>query len=157
MFGNNNNKKEVTKPKGGSSPTSPANPNAFNNLVHGTTVEGTVRSESDIRIDGTIKGKLFCDAKVIIGPSGKVEGEIRCANAVIEGRFEGTIVVADLLNIRENAFLSGEVSTNKLIVQTGATFNVSCNMGVSAKPALNPAATTKKEEEKGVKAPTAHG
>jgi cytoskeletal protein CcmA (bactofilin family) len=155
MFGNNN-KKDANKPKGTSYNTVAINPNAFNSLVQGAIVEGTVRSESDIRIDGAIKGKLFCDAKVVIGPSGRVEGEVRCANAVIEGAFEGTIVVADLLHIRENANISGDVTTNKLIVQSGATFNVTCNMGGQVKGNSQSAPTTKKEEDKGVKAPTAN-
>ena len=126
MFGGNN-KKEASKGK--SSSFMPTTSHALNSLVKGTVVEGTVKSESDIRIDGTIKGKLFCDAKVIIGPTGYVEGEIRCQNAVIEGKFEGNLHVAELLNIREAATISGEVATNKLIVQSGATFNVSCSMG----------------------------
>lgn len=142
-----------SKPRNGS--VAPVNPNAFNSLVQGTVVEGTVRSESDIRVDGLIKGKLFCDAKVVIGPTGQIEGEIRCSNAVIEGKFEGTIVVTELLNIRENAVVSGEVTTGKLLVQSGAVFNVTCNMGGQA-PAAKPASAplvAKKEDEKGVKAP----
>lgn len=125
MFGGNN-KKDVNKGK--SSSMNPAS-HSLNSLVKGTVVEGTVKSESDIRIDGTIKGKLFCDSKVIIGPSGTVEGEIRCENAVIEGTFHGTLEVKELLNVREQASISGEVSTGKLIVQSGATFNVTCTMG----------------------------
>ena len=145
-------KDSTNKPRNGS--VAPVNPNAFNSLVQGTVVEGTVRSESDIRVDGLIKGKLFCDAKVVIGPTGQIEGEIRCANAVIEGKFDGTIVVAELLNIRENAVVSGEVTTGKLLVQTGAVFNVTCNMGGQAPTAKSNSAplVAKKEDEKGVKA-----
>ncbi|WP_282780776.1 bactofilin family protein [Phaeodactylibacter xiamenensis] len=125
MFGGNN-KKENTNTKSNSASTVSS---GLNSLVKGTVVEGTVKSESDIRIDGTIKGKLVCDAKVIIGPTGYVEGEIRCQNAVVEGKFEGTLEVSELLNVRESAVVSGEVSTEKLIVQSGATFNVTCSMG----------------------------
>ncbi|HQU58682.1 MAG TPA: polymer-forming cytoskeletal protein, partial [Saprospiraceae bacterium] len=128
MFGGNN-KKEASKGKNAGVVSSSTH--SLNSLVQGTTVEGTVKSESDIRIDGAIKGKLFCDAKVIIGPTGFVEGQIRCQNAVIEGKFEGTLEVAELLNIRETAKISGEVTTDKLIVQSGATFNVTCSMGSS--------------------------
>ncbi len=106
---------------------------ALNSLVQGTIVEGTVRAESDIRVDGTIKGDLNCTAKVIIGPTGEVIGEIRCANAMIEGKFEGVIHVEDLLNVRETAVVKGEVHTGKLVVQAGAVFNVSCDMGKVAK------------------------
>ncbi len=124
------NKKEVSKSKSSSIMPSAAT-HSLNSLVQGTVVEGSVKSESDIRVDGTIKGKLFCDAKVIIGPTGYVEGEIKCKNAVIEGRFNGMLQVSELLNVRESATVEGEVSTNKLIVQSGATFNVNCNMGGS--------------------------
>ncbi len=127
------NKKEVSKSKSSSIMPSTAT-HSLNSLVQGTVVEGSVKSESDIRVDGTIKGKLFCDAKVIIGPTGYVEGEIKCKNAVIEGRFNGLLQVTELLNVRESATVEGEVSTNKLIVQSGATFNVNCNMGGSGSP-----------------------
>ncbi len=101
---------------------------ALNTLVKGTLVEGNVRCESDLRVDGTIKGKLICKAKVILGPSGVVEGEIHCENAVIEGRFKGILVVTDLLNVRETAEIDGDITTNKLLVQSGARFNVACKM-----------------------------
>ncbi|HMG15191.1 MAG TPA: polymer-forming cytoskeletal protein [Saprospiraceae bacterium] len=106
---------------------------ALNSLVQGTIVEGTVRAESDIRVDGIIKGDLNCTAKVIIGPTGEVIGEIRCANAMIEGKFEGVLHVEDLLNVRETAIVKGEIHTGKLVVQAGAVFNVTCDMGKQAK------------------------
>jgi len=126
MFGNN--KKETTKSKNGSLNSSGAS-YGLNSLVKGTVVEGTVNSESDIRIDGSIKGKLFCQAKVIIGPSGSVEGEIRCQNAVIEGQFSGEIIVKELLIVKEQASIHGDVTTNKLIVNAGAIYNVNSHMG----------------------------
>ncbi len=124
MFGTA--KKE--EPKAASSVQSPANPNALNALVKGTTVEGTIRSESDLRIDGTVKGKISCSAKVIIGPTGFVDGEIKCQNAVVEGRFTGNIHVAELLNIRESAEVSGEIYSAKLNIVAGAVFNGNMHM-----------------------------
>lgn len=126
MFGNSketeDSKKTVTNSTSG----------ALNALVKGTVIEGTVRCDSDLRVDGTIKGKLSCQSKVIIGPTGAVEGEIRCQNAVIEGRFKGTLYVTELLNVRETAEVDGDITTNKLIVQSGAKFNVACKMEVGA-------------------------
>ncbi len=123
MFGNT--KKEAGK----SSNFINTNPtNSLNSIVSGTTIEGTVNSENDIRIDGTIKGKLFCQAKAIIGPSGRIEGEIHCLNAVIEGQFEGTLEVKELLILKESAVVNGDVTTNKLVINAGAVFNVNCSM-----------------------------
>lgn len=121
MFGSNKNTED---PKS----TATSASNSLNTLVKGTSVEGSLRCESDLRVDGSIKGKLNCKAKLIIGPTGVVDGEIRCENAVIEGQFKGKLWVSELLNVRETATVEGEISTNKLLVQSGAKFNVSCTM-----------------------------
>jgi cytoskeletal protein CcmA (bactofilin family) len=125
MFGSNKNTEEAKKSgsTGGSLPAS-----GVNTLVRGTTIEGTLKCENDIRIDGIIKGKLTSTAKVIIGPNGFVDGEIRCQNAVIEGQFKGLLFVAELLVVRESATVEGDIKTNKLTVQSGAKFNVACLM-----------------------------
>lgn len=125
MFGSNKNTEEVK-----SVPASTTN--ALNALAKGTVVEGSIRCDNDLRIDGAIKGKLTCQAKVIIGPTGMVEGEIKCQNAVIEGRFKGSLQVSELLNVRETAEVDGEIITNKLLVQSGARFNVTCKMDAGA-------------------------
>ena len=119
MFGSSNKQKKET----GSSLKAAPSSNALNSLVQGTVVEGKLKATNDIRIDGTIKGELYCDAKVIIGPSGVVEGTVKCQNAVGEGRFEGTMIVKELLNIREKAKVVGEVSYGKLNVQSGAVIS----------------------------------
>jgi len=108
--------------------------------VQGTIVEGTVRAESDIRVDGIIHGDLTCSAKVIIGPTGEIKGEVKCVNAMIDGKFEGKLYVEDLLTVRETAIVNGDIHTGKLIVQSGAVFNVTCDMGKS-----NPRKTLQKD------------
>jgi cytoskeletal protein CcmA (bactofilin family) len=102
--------------------------NALNSLVKGTTVEGTIYSESDIRVDGNIKGNLTCKAKVIVGPTGVIDGEVKCQNAMIEGKIYGKLRVTELLSVKETAEIVGDVVTGKLLVQPGAVFNVTCNM-----------------------------
>ncbi len=99
-----------------------------NSLVAGTNVEGIITADNDIRIDGSLHGTLHCKGRVIIGPDGKVDGEVNCKNAVIEGKFTGKITVEQLLNVRDNAQVEGEVQTSELLVQPGALYNVTCSM-----------------------------
>jgi cytoskeletal protein CcmA (bactofilin family) len=120
MFGSN---KKKDAGKSASNSAAPGGGHSLNSLVEGTSVEGTLTSKSDIRVDGSIKGTLTCDAKVIIGPTGFIEGEVRCQNAVIEGRFEGTLYVKELLNIRESAKVTGDVAYGKLNVASGAVIS----------------------------------
>ncbi|WP_367387882.1 polymer-forming cytoskeletal protein [Lewinella sp. LCG006] len=133
MFNNSGKKEMSTK---SSSTPSPSGGHSLNSIVEGTKIEGTVNANSDIRVDGSITGKLFCDAKVIIGPTGKVDGEIRCENAVIEGKFEGTMTVKELLNIRETAAVDGDITCGKLIVQPGGTIDGTLTMASGNKNSI---------------------
>lgn len=110
-----------------SNTTHSASGGATNSLVSGTSVEGTITASKDIRIDGTLNGNLNCSGKVIIGPEGRVVGEIICDNAVIEGHFEGKLKVKNTVTVKESANVKGEVDTENLQVNAGAVFNVQCN------------------------------
>jgi len=111
-----------------------ASSSSSNSLIQGTNIEGNLQAEKDIRIDGSLRGNLICKGKVIIGPTGYINGEVQCDTAVIEGRFEGLLFVADVLHIKETAKVEGEVTTQKLVVQPGSVFNVKCKMGAQPSP-----------------------
>lgn len=102
---------------------------SINTIVIGTIVEGTIEAQNDIRIDGKVDGTVNCSGKLIIGIDGKVEGDATCQNAVIEGHFRGNLNVTEILDVRENATIVGEIKTGKLLVENGATLNGNCDMG----------------------------
>ena len=114
-----------------------------NRIVQGTKIVGTVVSDGGFRIDGEIEGDIKTEGKVVIGPTGKVKGTLTCANADVEGSFNGKLVVKETLSLRSTATIEGEVFINKLAVEPGATFNATCTMGSGVKT-LN----TKSVEEK---------
>lgn len=124
MFGSGNKEKG-----GGKDKKAPINPNAINTFVVGTEFEGKLKSENDIRIDGSMKGTLQCSGRLIIGQPGSLEGEVECRNAVIEGEFKGNLKVTETLQVKEKAIIQGDIVTGKLVVQAGAIFNVRCKMG----------------------------
>jgi len=122
-----------TKKTGSESTPTSSSSSAINTIVQGTHIEGTISAQNDIRIDGTVEGILNCSGKLIIGSEGKVDGQASCLNAVIEGKFKGTLTVNDVLDVRESANVVGEIITGKLLVQTGALFNGNCDMGQKIK------------------------
>lgn len=107
-----------------------------NMIVSTTKLSGNVTAKNDFRIDGEFEGSLDCDAKVIIGEGGRFEGEIKCANAVVEGRFKGQLNVNEVLYVKESAEIFGEVVTGKLVVQSGSIFEVKCKMTGQQNPDL---------------------
>ena len=102
---------------------------ALNIVGAGTSIEGDVISSGDIRIDGSLKGTVKTRGKLVVGPSGNVEGEVYCQNADISGSIRGKVNVTELLSLKGTAKLSGEISTGKLSIEPGADFSGSCSMG----------------------------
>lgn len=125
MFGNNESNKSLKK----SSKKDITGLNAANRICEGTTIEGEISSDGDIRIDGNLKGIIRSKAKVVIGTNGKVEGDISCNNADILGKVEGTLHVKDILFLKNSARINGDIHTSKFVVEPGAVFNGNCTMG----------------------------
>lgn len=94
----------------------------------GTTLHGDIECEGDLRIDGIIQGNVQASARVIIGPDGKVEGNIRGAQADIGGSVTGHISVSDLLQLRGGAYVKGNLTALHLQVDPAAVFNGQCTM-----------------------------
>src|SRR6187402_2324894 len=97
----------------------------------GTTIKGDMSSNSDLRIDGTIIGNINSNAKIVIGSSGVVEGDIFGNNADIVGKTSGTIKVKELLQLRGECVVNGNIYAGKLQVEPSATFNGQCHMGAN--------------------------
>jgi cytoskeletal protein CcmA (bactofilin family) len=103
----------------------------INLISNGTDITGDIKSNGDIRIDGTLKGNLATKGKVVIGPTGKVIGEVTCKNSEVSGIVEGKITVGQLLNLKASSKILGDIATSKLSVEPGATFSGTCKMSES--------------------------
>src|ERR1035438_7431449 len=92
---------------------------SINLLGSGTTVKGDIKLIGDFRIDGTFIGTINCKGKVVVGPTGMIDGEIICQNADFSGEIKATVKVTELLTLKESAKFSGDITTNKLAIEPG--------------------------------------
>ena len=100
-------------------------------ISSGTTLKGDISSNSDLRIDGTIIGNIHSSAKIVIGASGVVEGDLAGAQADIVGKVSGNVRAKDLLQLRGECVVNGNLYAGKLQVEPSATFNGQCHMGAN--------------------------
>ena len=103
----------------------------MNQFGTGTTITGDVSTEGDVRIDGRVTGNVTSKAKVVIGATGVIEGNILCQNAYIDGRVSGSIEVSELLIFSKTSNVTGDIKIKKLVVEEGAKFNGKCSMGLT--------------------------
>ena len=94
----------------------------------GTSLKGDITSSGDLRIDGTLVGNIICSAKIIIGANGVVEGDISGQQADIMGKVTGTIKVKELLQLKTNCQVNGNLHAAKLQIEPAANFNGQCHM-----------------------------
>lgn len=119
----------------------PDSPDRLNVIVEGSKVIGDMITESNLRIDGVVDGNVNVAAKIVIGKSGRINGNLTCGDADIEGTIDGLIKVNGLLSLRSTAQIIGEITTSKLQVEEGANFSGTCTMSnSSSKPTPSPAA-----------------
>jgi cytoskeletal protein CcmA (bactofilin family) len=102
---------------------------SLNLIGTGTVIRGDVETAGDIRIDGTLIGKLSAKARVVLGESAIIEGNIFCQNADVSGAILGNIVVDELLTLKSTGRMHGDVITRKLVIEAGADFTGNCKMG----------------------------
>ncbi len=140
----NQNKKTGENNRSSDSPAS-----SINLISAGTVIEGEIKSSGDLRIDGIVNGSVSSKAKIVIGSTGKIEGDIHCQNADISGTLNGKVNVAEMLHLKSTALVNGDIHTGKLVVEVGAAFTGNCNMGPMVKDIKNadkqPTATLKEK------------
>lgn len=107
--------------------------NTNNSIGKGTVLEGNIETSGNIRIDGRIMGNIKSKAKIVLGSSSLVDGNVTAQNADLEGTVKGKVEIADLLVLKATATVHGDISTGKLVVEPGAVFNGTCKMGAAVK------------------------
>lgn len=102
---------------------------SINIIRKGTEISGDVTCSGDIRIDGVLKGTLVSEGKLVVGPTGVIDGEVTCKNADVSGTINAALIVKELLQLKASANITGDINTNKLSIEPGANFTGTCNMG----------------------------
>lgn len=109
----------------------------INLIAKGTKITGDISSDGDIRIDGELKGNIFCKGRLVVGDSGTIQGEIKCSSSEISGMVKGKVIVAELLSLKASSNIIGDIITGKLSIEPGAVFSGTCKMGGELKPNEN--------------------
>lgn len=97
----------------------------------GTTITGDIDTTGDLRIDGTLKGNIKSKAKLLVGPSGFIEGNVFCRQADIMGQVTGNLTTTDLLQLKGKAAVAGDIQAAKLLIESTVNYNGQCQMGAN--------------------------
>ena len=98
-------------------------------LGRGTEFEGKLRFEGRIRIDGTVRGHIFGDDVLILGPTAEVHADIEVGTLIVRGgAIWGEVKALRLVELYAPARVHGNITTAQLYLDKGVTFEGRCTM-----------------------------
>ncbi len=91
-------------------------------------IQGDLNSEGNIRIEGSVTGKIQTTQSVHVGEAAVISADLQAGNAIIAGQIQGNIKVSGSLILQATARINGDVACGVLRVEDGALFSGKCNM-----------------------------
>ncbi|MCH7402545.1 polymer-forming cytoskeletal protein [Belliella kenyensis] len=103
--------------------------NSSNVISKETVIKGDIKAQGNIRVEGKVDGTLDSKNKIVIGESAFVNGNLYSIEAEISGIVHGEIHCKGILFLKKTAQIRGDIFTQKLVIENGASFNGACHMG----------------------------
>jgi cytoskeletal protein CcmA (bactofilin family) len=93
------------------------------------SVKGQISSREDLVIDGEVEGSInLPEHRLTVGPSGKVRAGVKAKEIVVLGEVTGDLEALDLVEIRKEARLNGDIKTVRIMIEDGAFFKGSIDI-----------------------------
>lgn len=87
-------------------------------------ITGDLTSDERLRIDGYVKGQILArEAELTIGPSARIEADVRGARVLVLGTVRGHITATERIELGATARVTGTLSANRVVLIDGAQFN----------------------------------
>ena len=104
-------------------------------IGQGITIEAALLTgDESVRIDGTFFGNIDLNAKLILGPTGRIEGKIRAQEMQVSGEIEGNVECGESLRIGSTAKVNGDIKTPRASVDEGGQLNGRYMVGEAPSP-----------------------
>lgn len=91
-------------------------------------IEGTLKFENSVLIEGTFKGKIESGGSLVIGDDAQVDAEISTRSITIKGKVKGSINASERVEIKNRGELLGDIVTSSLQMDETVIFEGSCSM-----------------------------
>lgn len=88
----------------------------------GAQVKGEIGGKTNVELKGRLEGPCRIEGLFWQRPEATFKGELQATNAVLEGRFEGTAVVAQKIELRSSSKVFGAIRAKSLALAEGCYF-----------------------------------
>lgn len=100
----------------------------LNLIGPGTVVEGKIRSQGSVRVDGKLIGEVTASESLAVGVTGEIEGNVTAKNVTVGGKIRGSITAADKIVFEGKSVIRGDIRATRLIIDEGSIFDGKVSM-----------------------------
>jgi cytoskeletal protein CcmA (bactofilin family) len=105
-------------------PSSSVVPSAGRSESHissGIRIKGEISGSEDLYIDGLAEGQFrFTQARVTVGPNGRVQANIEARDIVVEGTVQGNLKASESVRLGGSSQVQGSLITPRISIDDGA-------------------------------------
>ena len=103
--------------------------NDVNRIAAGAKFTGDIATVNDIRIDGSFEGRLYSEARVVVGEKAVVKGDIFATFVDFNGTMlGGNFYVKDTLSLKSGCSVDGDLYFQRFLVELDAKFTGKCQV-----------------------------
>ncbi len=89
----------------------------------GTTVSGDLDAAGFVRVDGTMKGNLSAQGRVVVGEKARMKSDIAGTTVTVGGVVKGNILACDRVIVLATALVLGDIVTRRFQADEGCLIN----------------------------------
>jgi cytoskeletal protein CcmA (bactofilin family) len=93
-----------------------------------TFFEGKLTYTGAVRLDGRFKGVIRSDDTLIVGETGRIEGELYVGITIIQGEVVGNVHGKERVELHHPGRMIGNITAPVVIMDEGAIFEGNCKM-----------------------------
>lgn len=93
------------------------------------TIDGTLKGEEDLVVEGRIKGTVELKSNTLtIGSKGTLDAQVYAHTILVEGTVKGDLYASERISIRASARIDGNILAPRISLEDGARFRGSIDM-----------------------------
>jgi len=123
MFAERKNPPKSIAPAVSTEPGKPMSITLLTVVGEHARMEGKFDITDSIQIECEVGGELNVGGKLVIGEKGVVNANVQTVDAIIMGQYEGNMVATGNVEIAETGRVTGNITTDSLVISKGGFFN----------------------------------
>jgi cytoskeletal protein CcmA (bactofilin family) len=103
-----------------------------------THIQGTLRCEETLHIDGHLSGELACEKTVVVREGAQIHADIAADAVQITGEVNGNISARRKITLNRMARVKGDLVTPGIVIEEGAQLEGRIVIGSEKEPSEEP-------------------